>query len=134
MKIFRFSFICVVLFVLAGTGLFARPAAEQVTPKGTVVLFTTTSTQDSGLLDEILPIFTKQTGWEVDVHSVGSGAALKAGSDGEADVLLVHSPGDEEKYMAEGKGVSRHSVMYNSFYVVGPASPIPYNHDIIDTL
>jgi tungstate transport system substrate-binding protein len=100
----------------------------------TVVLFTTTSTNDSGLLDAILPEFTKATGYEVDVHSVGSGAALNAGRDGEADVLLVHSPAAEEAYMKDGAGVSRHSVMYNSYYVVGPPSPIKYNQDIIATL
>jgi len=138
-KQFRFLALCLMGLSLAGAPLFARSQAEQQSPaapqsKGTVVLFTTTSTQDSGLLDEILPVFTAETGWEVDVHSVGSGAALKAGTDGEADVLLVHSPAAEEKFMAEGKGVQRSSVMYNSFYVVGPASPIAYNNDIIATL
>jgi len=138
-KQFRFLALCLMGLSLAGSPLFARSQAEQQSPaapqsKGTVVLFTTTSTQDSGLLDEILPVFTAETGWEVDVHSVGSGAALKAGTDGEADVLLVHSPAAEEKFMAEGKGVQRSSVMYNSFYVVGPASPIAYNNDIIATL
>jgi tungstate transport system substrate-binding protein len=137
MKTFRYFFCSLVITAaICGGPLFARGQkdAAPVTPKGTVVLFTTTSTQDSGLLDAILPVFTAETGWEVDVHSVGSGAALKAGTDGEADVLLVHSPADEEKYMAEGKGVKRSSVMFNTFYVVGPASPIAYNNDIIATL
>jgi tungstate transport system substrate-binding protein len=99
-----------------------------------VVIFSTTSTRDSGLMDILGPAFTKATGYQVEGHYVGSGAALKAGQDGEADVLLVHSPAAEKKYMKKGYGLFRHSVMYNSFYVVGPAAPIAYNHDIMETL
>jgi tungstate transport system substrate-binding protein len=87
----------------------------------TLILSTTTSTQDSGLLDFILPDFKAKTGAEVKVVAVGSGAAIQMGVDGEADVLLVHAKADEEKFVAEGHGLKRYAVMYNDFVVVGPS-------------
>lgn len=95
---------------------------EAVETKGTIILATTTSTKDSGLLDEILPEFTAETGWKVDVVSVGSGEAMQMGMDGEADVLLVHSPASEAEYVANGHADEdgRMDVMYNDFVVVGP--------------
>ncbi|MDO5413856.1 MAG: substrate-binding domain-containing protein [Bacillota bacterium] len=95
---------------------------EAVETKGTIILATTTSTKDSGLLDAILPEFTAETGWEVDVVSVGSGEAMQMGMDGEADVLLVHSPASEAEYVANGHADEdgRMDVMYNDFVVVGP--------------
>lgn len=95
---------------------------EAVETKGTIILATTTSTKDSGLLDAILPEFTAETGWEVDVVSVGSGEAMQMGMDGEADVLLVHSPASEAEYVAGGHADEdgRMDVMYNDFVVVGP--------------
>jgi tungstate transport system substrate-binding protein len=101
--------------------------------KGKIILSTTTSTQDSGLLGYLLPVFTRETGWEVDTISVGTGAALQMGRDGEADVLLVHSRADEIKFVDEGHGVKRFDVMYNDFVVVGPASPIAYNNNVQGT-
>ena len=97
---------------------------EAVESKGTIILATTTSTKDSGLLDEILPEFTAETGWEVDVVSVGSGEAMQMGMDGEADVLLVHSPASEAEYVAGGHADEdgRMDVMYNDFVIVGPES------------
>jgi len=88
----------------------------------TVILATTTSTQDSGLLDVLVPQFEKQSGFQVKTISVGSGQAMKMGEKGEADVLLVHSPDAEKKFMADGFGTSRRLVMHNDFIVVGPAS------------
>lgn len=90
--------------------------------KGTIILATTTSTKDSGLLDAILPDFTEKTGWDVDVVSVGSGEAMAMGENGEADVLLVHSPAAEEEYVKGGHADKdgRMDVMYNDFVVVGP--------------
>lgn len=88
---------------------------------GSIILATTTSTQDSGLLDVLLPQFTYDTGWEVDVVAVGSGAAMKMGEDGEADVLLVHSPAAEREFIANGHGPERYDVMYNDFVLIGPA-------------
>lgn len=90
--------------------------------KGTIILATTTSTKDSGLLDEILPVFEKEEGYKVDVVSVGSGEAMKMGENGEADVLLVHSPAAEEEYVKAGHADEdgRYDVMYNDFVIVGP--------------
>lgn len=87
----------------------------------TLILSTTTSTQDSGLLDFILPDFESKTGAEVKVVAVGSGAAIQMGIDGEADVLLVHAKADEERFVADGHGMKRFSVMYNDFVLVGPS-------------
>ena len=87
-----------------------------------VILATTTSTQDSGLLDVLVPMFEKESGYQVKTISVGSGQAMKMGEKGEADVLLVHSPDAEKKFMADGFGVSRRLVMHNDFVIVGPAS------------
>ena len=90
-----------------------------------LILATTTSTQDSGLLDVLIPIFEKQTGYFVKTIAVGSGQAMAMGQKGEADVLLVHSPEAELKFMAEGNGVNRQLVMHNDFIVVGPpADPV----------
>lgn len=91
--------------------------------QGKIILATTTSTKDSGLLDFILPEFTSQTGWEVDVISVGSGEAMAMGEAGEADVLLVHSPKDEAAFVENGHADAdgRFDVMYNDFVIVGSA-------------
>ncbi len=87
----------------------------------TIILATTTSTQDSGLLDVLLPIFEKKTGYFVKTIAVGSGQAMAMGQKGEADVLLVHSPDAEKKFMAEGYGINRRLVMHNDYIIVGPA-------------
>lgn len=90
----------------------------------TIILATTTSTQDSGLLDVLVPLFEKESGYQVKTISVGSGQAMKMGEKGEADVLLVHSPDAEKKFMADGFGSSRRLVMHNDFIIVGtPADP-----------
>src|SRR3954462_7303196 len=91
-------------------------------PSGTLTLATTTSTQDSGLLDVLVPLFRRQTGIEVRVVAVGSGQALQLGRRGDADVILAHSPAAEERFMAEGHGESRRPVMHNDFVLVGPPS------------
>lgn len=87
-----------------------------------IILATTTSTEDSGLLEVILPDFTAKTGIEVDVIAVGTGQALQLGIDGNADVLLVHARAREDEFMANGDGVRREEVMYNDFVIVGPAA------------
>jgi tungstate transport system substrate-binding protein len=86
----------------------------------TVILSTTTSTQDSGLLDVLTPIFEKNTGYFVKTIAVGSGQAMAMGQKGEADVLLVHSPAAEKKFVAEGYGMNRRLIMHNDFIIVGP--------------
>lgn len=101
--------------------------------KGKIILATTTSTQDSGLLDVLLPEFTKQTGWEVDTIAVGTGEALKMGEKGEADVLLVHAKEKEDAFIKAGFGLKRYEVMYNDFVVVGPKGQIKKNSDIAST-
>lgn len=98
----------------------AAPVADT---RGThLILATTTSTQDSGLLDYLLPMFEQEANVKVDVIAVGSGQALKLGEDGNADVLLVHSPASEAKFMEAGHGTRREDVMYNDFVIVGPAA------------
>jgi len=102
-------------------GLFlggARPA-RAAAPRS-LILATTTSTQDSGLLDTLLPLFERKTGIMVKTIAVGSGQALAMGAKGEADVLLSHSPDAEKKFMAEGHGLRRRLVMHNDFVIVGP--------------
>jgi tungstate transport system substrate-binding protein len=87
-----------------------------------LILATTTSTQDSGLLDVLNPLFEKKTGYFVKTISVGSGQALAMGQKGEADVLLVHSPEAEKKLMADGFGIDRLLVMHNDYIVLGPSA------------
>jgi len=87
-----------------------------------IIVQSTTSTQNSGLFEHILPIFTKKTGIDVRVVAVGTGQALKNAKNGDGDVVLVHSKPDEEKFVAEGWGVKRQDVMYNDFVIVGPAA------------
>jgi tungstate transport system substrate-binding protein len=94
------------------------PAAAQ--PSGTLILSTTTSTQDSGLLDVLVPLFEKKTGHTVKTISVGTGQALALAARGEADVTLAHAPALEKKFVEEGKMSNRRLVMYNDFVVVGP--------------
>ena len=87
-----------------------------------IIVQSTTSTQNSGLFEHILPLFTKKTGIEVRVVAVGTGQALKNAEKGDGDVVLVHSQPDEEKFVADGWGLKRFSVMYNDFVIVGPAA------------
>lgn len=86
-----------------------------------IILATTTSTQDSGLLDVLMPIFQEQTGYTVQTVAVGSGQAMEMGQQGNADVLLVHSPAAEQQFMADGWGRERELVMHNDFIIGGPA-------------
>ena len=133
---YRSIFLAAIFFLLAA-GVYARPSQESgpaVPIKGKIILSTTTSTQDSGLLNILLPVFTQETGWEVDTVAVGTGAALQMGRDGDADVLLVHSRADEVKFVDDGYGVKRFDVMYNDFLVVGPdLRNIPHNDNVAQT-
>ena len=92
----------------------AEPAQKNV------ILSTTTSTQDTGLLEVLVPLFEKQTGYSVKTVSVGTGQALALAAKGDADVALVHAPSLEKQYVAEGKLLNRRLVMYNDFVIVGP--------------
>lgn len=98
------------------------PTPEPTTPANpTLILATTTSTQDSGLLDVLIPLFEAQTGFTVQTVAVGSGQAMTMGQEGNADVLLVHSPSAEKAFMDEGWGKDRALIMHNDFIIVGPA-------------
>ena len=111
-----------VLGLMLGACLFAAAPAGAQTKDKFIILQSTTSTQNSGLFEHILPLFTKKTGIDVRVVAVGTGQALKNAENGDGDVVLVHSKPDEEKFVADGFGVKRHDVMYNDFVVVGPAA------------
>ncbi len=102
------------------TLLAISPATQAAPPVKDIILATTTSTQDSGLLDVLVPQFERQTGLRVKTIAVGSGQAMAMGQQGEADVLLVHSPEAERKFVAEGFGIQRRRVMHNDFILVGP--------------
>lgn len=107
------------LMIFLMAGCIAPSPPEAAGPR--LLLATTTSTRDSGLLDALLPDFEAQSGVAVDVVAVGTGQALKLGEDGNADVLLVHARALEDAFMAAGHGVRREDVMYNDFVIVGPA-------------
>jgi tungstate transport system substrate-binding protein len=98
--------------------ILALSAEAQRSP---VILSTTTSTQDSGLLDVLVPLFERQAGYSVKTIAVGTGQALALAGRGEADVVLAHAPALEKKYVADGKMLNRRLVMYNDFVIIGPA-------------
>ena len=133
-KFFASVVVLIMSIMAAGCADNAQDAATEDSPApilGSIILSTTTSTYDSGLLDFLLPAFTYDTGWEVHVVAVGTGAALQMGRDGQADVLLVHSRHDEDQFIAEGYGFARYDVMYNDFVIVGPSGgPIAYTDDV----
>jgi tungstate transport system substrate-binding protein len=105
------------LALLAALLMMGNPVQAQ---QKNIILATTTSTQDSGLLDVLIPMFEKKTGFFVKTIAVGSGQAMAMGQKGEADVLLVHSPDAEKKFVADAYGVNRRLVMHNDYIVVGP--------------
>ncbi|HEY8655726.1 MAG TPA: substrate-binding domain-containing protein, partial [Candidatus Limnocylindria bacterium] len=126
------------VLLLVGLVLGACASGKQVTPspstaatastaagapaRPTILLATTTSTQDSGLLDVLIPDFEKRTGYVIKTSAVGTGAALAIGAKGDADVVLVHAPKNEKEFMAAGNGSRRIFVMHNDFILVGPSS------------
>lgn len=107
-----------ILFLISLWSLNIVEAAEPT--QKNVILSTTTSTQDSGLLGVLVPLFEKQTGYSVKTVSVGTGQALALAAKGDADVALVHAPSLEKQYVAEGKLLNRRLVMYNDFVIIGP--------------
>jgi tungstate transport system substrate-binding protein len=109
------------LFVLAATITLVAALPAHAQDKS-IVVASTTSTQDSGLFGHILPLFKAKTGIEVKVVAQGTGQALDTGRRGDADVLFVHAKAQEEKLVADGFGVKRYPVMYNDFVLIGPKS------------
>jgi tungstate transport system substrate-binding protein len=125
-RFFATLFVFMLLILSAcGNGDTDTKTADEKKPEPKVeptelILATTTSTQDSGLLDVILPIFEKENNVKVKTIAVGTGAALEMGTKGEADVLLVHAPKSEEELVTSGDVINRQRVMYNDFILVGP--------------
>lgn len=109
------------LLALAAVLVFALPTGARASST-TVILSTTTSTQDSGLLDVLVPMFERRSGYSVKTIAVGTGQALALAARGEADVTLAHAPAVEKKYVSEGKMTNRRLVMYNDFVLIGPAN------------
>jgi tungstate transport system substrate-binding protein len=133
MRLFRplTRLLCITLLLTSGYSY-----AESV-QKQTIRLATTTSTDNSGLLADILPAFTAATGYPVHVIAVGTGKALRLGRDGDVDLVLVHARAAEDEFVNQGHGVKRYGVMYNDFVLVGPAADpagIAETKDIITAL
>jgi tungstate transport system substrate-binding protein len=113
----------VISLLLAACATATQAPAEPTKPANpTLILATTTSTQDSGLLDVLVPDFEQKTGYTVQTVAVGSGEAMKMGQECNADVLLVHSPAAEKDFMANNYGSDRRLVMHNDFVIVGPSA------------
>ncbi len=113
----RTKFVTIMAVILAATLLAAGTPAET-----RLRVASTTTTQNSGVFEYLLPIFEKKTGLKVDVVAVGTGAAIEIGKRGDADVVMVHAKDQELKAVEEGWFVDRHEVMYNDFLIVGPAN------------
>lgn len=113
-----FSMLVLLAFVITACTTSESSAPAPVN----LILATTTSTQDSGLLDVLIPLFEAESGYTVQIVAVGSGQAMKMGEEGNADVLLVHAPSSEVQFMEKGFGKDRALVMHNDFVLVGPAS------------
>ncbi len=112
-------FLTLSLVLLSVWVLAAHPAAAKDKPK--LIVATTTSTMDSGLLDFLVPIFEKENDCRVQIIAVGTGAAIRLGRDGNADLMLVHDPAAEQQAVKDGFAVDRQYLMYNDFVIVGPA-------------
>ncbi len=122
--------------IAASLGLALLSTAPAQAEDRFIIVQSTTSTQNSGLFDELLPKFTEKTGIEVRVVAVGTGQAIKNAENGDGDVLLVHAKPAEERFVADGWGVERFDVMYNDFVVVGPSSDpagIKGSNDAVDS-
>ena len=121
--LFKQKVISLLTVILAGCLLWLAPVSAAPDMSSSIIrLATTTSTENSGLLKYLLPRFTETTGYKVHVIAVGTGKALRMGRDGDVDVVLVHAPAAEKKFVAEGHGEKRYPVMYNDFVIIGPAN------------
>lgn len=121
-RVVSLTIAALIAVAIAGCGS-ERSTADGMAETSELILASTTSTQDSGLFDELIPAFEKANPeYRVQVIAVGTGEAIKLGETKDADVLLVHARADEEKFITAGKGVERRDVMYNDFVLVGPAA------------
>ena len=122
----KYSPLCMLLALVLIMGMLLSACTQQSTAELSatqtkdIILATTTSTQDSGLLDVLIPTFEKESGYIVKTIAVGTGQALKMGAEGNADLLFVHAPAAEKELMAAGFGLERRLVMHNDFIIVGP--------------
>lgn len=107
-----------------------KTVLDESEKKGTLMMATTTSTADTGLLDYLTELFLEDTGWELQYTAVGTGEALEMGKNGDVDIVLVHAKASEEEFVEEGYGVERIPVMYNDFVVVGPTDSTEKGNDI----
>lgn len=121
MKNTKYNLLPFLLLVLSLTLSACGTSPTEVPANPNIILATTTSTQDSGLLDVLVPLFEEQSSYTVQTIAVGTGEALKMGEEGNADVLLVHAPSSEVSFMEDGHGQDRFLVMHNDFVIVGPA-------------
>ncbi len=117
-----FAVICISAAVLFAGGSKETSGETPAPENERIILATTTSTDNSGLLDYLLPVFEEKTGYKVDVIAVGTGAAIGLGEKGDADVILVHAREKEDAFLDAGYGVNRQDVMYNDFVLIGPES------------
>jgi tungstate transport system substrate-binding protein len=122
MKLSRLGIVAAAMVAFLGNETGMGSASKARADDKTVLVASTTSTQDSGLFGHLLPLFKTKSGIEVRVIAQGTGQALDTGRRGDADVVFVHARGQEEKFVADGFGVKRHPVMYNDFVLIGPAS------------
>ena len=120
----------VMVFAFTACGGNGDSGEEAPADNGVLLIATTTSTEDTGLLDYLQPLFKEATGYDLQWTAVGTGEALKMGEDGQVDIVLVHAKASEEEFVANGWGVERFPVMYNDFVVVGPAEPLEKTDDV----
>ena len=120
----------VMVFAFTACGGSGDSGEEAPADNGVLLMATTTSTEDTGLLDYLQPLFKEATGYDLQWTAVGTGEALKMGEDGQVDIVLVHAKASEEEFVANGWGVERFPVMYNDFVVVGPAEPLEKTNDV----
>ena len=120
----------VMVFAFTACGGNGDSGEEAPADNGVLLMATTTSTEDTGLLDYLQPLFKEATGYDLQWTAVGTGEALKMGEDGQVDIVLVHAKASEEEFVANGWGVERFPVMYNDFVIVGPAEPLEKTDDV----
>ena len=121
-RLWALALLVAAVVAVAGCGSDSGSSTSTTSASGQMIMATTTSTRDTGLLDTLVPAFEKASNCSVKTVAVGSGQALDLGARGQADVLLVHSPDAEQTFMKQGHGSTRMAVMHNDFVLVGPPS------------